>query len=920
MKKSIERLPTVLIANRFRMRRIIGKGGMGAVYEAFDENLDKNVAVKLILTDTLKDESLIEEAVRLRDEARAIAKVKSPYLVTIIDAGDEPEIGPYIVYELLEKSSLADLLKSNQFSEKEVIEKIAKPLLLGLAELHRQGIVHRDIKPDNILQSDEGLFKVGDLGLAHFEGREAKTKTGIVVGTPGYLAPEAFLEDYNDATELADIYSAALVIIESIIGRSPFKGDNPTALVKEQIARRMTTMDLVELGVSENLAPLLARAISIKKEERPKNAKDFYEDLKKAQRRPRPPQPRAEQEESAAIHQRGPMLGFIFLCLFGLILFLAVRPFYVPKKAQPVKEKPIDGQKELRALLLKFKDSQAPSPKLLARIYEEGQIFHQRLKKKGSKGQKVWKDTLHTLGKKAPPRLLLQSLAARSDRRDKILASAQAKEAVLEMRSILKRTKKLKAEHVGLETFLFQHRFNCLASAGSKSLAKIIEPSRRFTNLLRNKIGENSYQEAHRIVLLLCWATTYAKGRHLNSLKDMERGLAVLAHRPKYPEPVEGIIKRLTDQLCEKLYKLDNPEFTAIAQAVKSKTPGMTFASACEASADKAFRMSTTVAVTKGFLSDAAKAKNSKDLLRTAKRSTDTKKLNQSLKLLRYAAWAYAGGTLISNPEPKVREGYSDLLLDIAETRADRELLYVKKGDWGLGFEVKETISRALLEVDALVYQLLEIKGQKQRLIYETYLLNTVEEWIEETVDIDKQQAQQIAPVIARIKDEHSPLTHLLRAWYAFHVRNDEAKAYIDSKKALDVGKQIFSAVKNPSQRTIDSNLVRLFNEVCKFRWRLLYHTKNRAKNLDRLKEAKWVAKFFAPLAKERESPAGHYRVAWAQAIVHRTSAERTLGRGDYLEKNKKSLNIVIDRGRYGKVSGFAQELLNKKAAGIPAP
>ena len=918
MKHSIERLPTVLIANRFRMRRIIGKGGMGAVYEAFDENLDKSVAVKLILTNAIQDKSLIEEAVRLRDEARAIAKVRSPYLVTIIDAGDEPEIGPYIVYELLKNSSLADFLKVNELSEKEVVEKIAKPLLLGLDELHSQGIVHRDIKPDNILQSDEGLFKVGDLGLAHFEGREAKTKTGIVVGTPGYLAPEAFLEDYTKATELADIYSAAVVIIEAIIGRSPFKGDNPTELVKEQIAHRMTTMDLVDLGVSENLAPLLARALSISKEQRPKNAKEFYVDLKKALQRPRPPQPKAAEEVKAIIPQRGPMLGFIFLCLFGLVLFLAVRPYYLPKKTQPVKEKPIDGQKELLSLLAMFKDGEPPSPLLLARLYKDANVFRQRLKKKGSKGQKIWEETLNTLPKKSPARLLLQSLAAHSGRRDKILAARQARDAALQMRSLLKRAKGLQAEHVALETFLFHHRFNCLASAGSKTLAKIIEPSRRFAATLRNKFGENQYQEAHRIVLLLCWASTYARGRDLSCLKDMEKGLSVLAHRPKYAQPVEGIIKKLSKELCKKLYKLDKQEFTAIANGINNKTPGTSFALACEASSDRAFRMSTTASVTKGFLAEAGKALTPRDLLKDARKITSQKKLNHSLKLLRHAAWAYAGGTLISNPDPKVREGYSDLLLDIAETRADRELLYVRKGDWGLGFTIKETIGRALHEVDALVYQLLETKTAKQRLVYETYLLNTVEEWIEETVDIDQQQAQQIAPVLARIKDEKSPLTHLLRAWYAFHVVRDKDKADGHSQKAISVAKQLFSSVENPSQRTIDANLVRIFNEVCKFRWRLLYHLK--IKHHVRLKETQWVAQFFAPLAKERESPAGHYRVAWAQAVVHRTSAERSLGHGDYLEKNRADLKVVTDKSRYGKVSGLAQCLLDNKPAGIAEP
>ena len=915
MDNTVESLPTVLLANRYRMRRLIGKGGMGAVYEAFDENLDKEVAVKLLLTRKKADEGLREEATRLRDEARAIAKVRSPFLVTVIDAGDEEDLGPFIVYELLKSASLRDFLSKNELTENEVIERVARPLLLGLAELHNHGIVHRDVKPDNVMQSDDGSFKVGDLGLAHFEGREAKTKTGVIVGTPGYLAPEAFLTDYQSASNEADIYSATVVIVESIARRLPYSGDNPTELVKDQLSRRLTAGDLIQMGVSHNLAPLLASGLSPRRDDRPKDACLYYEELREALSKTEAP---PIKDEKTKLPQRGPWLGFLLLCLFCSVLFLAVRPYLYPKKATIPKERPIDGAKELVKLLAHLRGSSLPSPILFAKVYVDGSRFHERLKEKGSKGQKVWMDIVQSLPPKDPARLLLQSIAAKKGRGDNILASTQAREASLQMRSLLKREKSPKARDIALETILFHHRFNCLASAGSDAQTTIIEPSRRFMTGLRNRIGDNDYFEGHRIVLLLCWALAYANGHHLSCLQDMAPALSVIGHRERYPEPTEGIISSLSNDLCERLYELNKEEFTRIAHSIIKPSTPKDFSTVCREMADMGFRFATAASMSKRFLPRLAKATTSRRMIEIAKTRTDQKYMNESVSLLRQAAWALAGSTIIQNVDPRIREEYSDLLLDIAETRVDGEILYVRKEDWGLGFTIDETIERALLEVDALISQVLETKDPSKRLIYETYVLNAVEEWLEETVDISRQKAQQIAPVLARLKRENSPLSNLLLAWHAYFVLQDERACLLKSKNAFDRAKEILVAVKDPSEKTINSNFVRLFDELCKFRWRLLHKYLNNEES--RLGETDWALQFFEHMAREWEDPAGHYRAIWSLAVVHNTEAARRAGQGDYLDRNKAKLQTISRKSRYGKISILATNLLAGKAAGIGSP
>ena len=245
---------------RFAITGTIGAGGMGQVYRAADENTGKTVALKVLLRRNVAQKDWLSAARRLRDEARATAKKPSPYLIKIIDSGEDEFFGPFIAYEFLSGGSLRDLLKKRvKLSTEETISRVAIPLLSGLGELHKNGIVHRDIKPANLICEKGEHFKIGDLGLALYEGREAKTATGAIVGTPGYLAPEILLGRKSD--ERSDVYAAAMVIVECLSGKLPFKGKGMD-LIKEQSGRDISITELISVGVPGNLAAILMPCLS----------------------------------------------------------------------------------------------------------------------------------------------------------------------------------------------------------------------------------------------------------------------------------------------------------------------------------------------------------------------------------------------------------------------------------------------------------------------------------------------------------------------------------------------------------------------------------------------------------------------------------------------------------------------------------
>ena len=215
------------ISGRFRIEERIGSGGMSTVYLAFDPTLERWVAIKLMHRDISDDPDQLE---RFRREARTVARLNHPHVVTVIDAGED-EGNPYIVFEYVEGETLKDRIK--RLGRLPVGEAVAYGIEIAraLSAAHAQRLVHRDVKPQNVLIDLEGRAKVTDFGIARSMEAHGLTATGRVLGTTDYVSPEQALGHQVD--EQSDLYSLGIVLYEMLTGEVPFRADTQVAVGDE---------------------------------------------------------------------------------------------------------------------------------------------------------------------------------------------------------------------------------------------------------------------------------------------------------------------------------------------------------------------------------------------------------------------------------------------------------------------------------------------------------------------------------------------------------------------------------------------------------------------------------------------------------------------------------------------------------------
>jgi serine/threonine-protein kinase len=248
-----------MVAGRYRMGHPLGSGGMAEVYDAMDERLERPVAIKLLRADLSGDPGLRR---RFEVEARSAARLVHPNVVGVFDTG---ELGdrPYIVMERLPGSTLADRLRDGPMDEPGT-RRLASEVLGALAAAHAAGIVHRDVKPSNILWARDGSAKVADFGIA--KGLEPLldtqagdiTGTNLVIGTPAYLAPERLAGER--ATPSSDLWSLGAVLYEALAGMRPFS--RATALVQDPERPEPVPLEVRRPGVDPRLAAAIDRALA----------------------------------------------------------------------------------------------------------------------------------------------------------------------------------------------------------------------------------------------------------------------------------------------------------------------------------------------------------------------------------------------------------------------------------------------------------------------------------------------------------------------------------------------------------------------------------------------------------------------------------------------------------------------------------
>src|SRR6185295_12638591 len=206
---------------RFKIQELLGRGGMGEVYKAFDPTLQRTVAVKTVRPDIDQPEYLE----RMMREAQACARLSHPNIVTIYEAGQHDGV-VYIAMEYLQGKDLADLLDKRSLLYEEKIRIISK-VLEALQHAHAQNVVHRDIKPSNVLICADSTVKLMDFGLARVPVADTLTASGNVLGTPHYASPEQLKGEPIDGR--SDIYSTGVMAYEMLAGRRPFEPDNESA-------------------------------------------------------------------------------------------------------------------------------------------------------------------------------------------------------------------------------------------------------------------------------------------------------------------------------------------------------------------------------------------------------------------------------------------------------------------------------------------------------------------------------------------------------------------------------------------------------------------------------------------------------------------------------------------------------------------
>ncbi|WP_030955942.1 protein kinase domain-containing protein [Streptomyces sp. NRRL S-481] len=254
-----------LANNRYQLRDLLGQGGMASVHLAYDSVLDRQVAIKTLHTDLGREQAFRE---RFRREAQAVAKLTHTNIVSVFDTGEDSLDGmtvPYIVMEYVEGRPLGSVLDEDVRQQgampADKALKVTADVLAALEISHETGLVHRDIKPGNVMMTKRGVVKVMDFGIARAmqSGVTSMTQTGMVVGTPQYLSPEQALGRGVDAR--SDLYSVGIMLFQLVTGRLPFEADSPLAIAYAHVQEEPPAASSVNRALPPAVDALIARAL-----------------------------------------------------------------------------------------------------------------------------------------------------------------------------------------------------------------------------------------------------------------------------------------------------------------------------------------------------------------------------------------------------------------------------------------------------------------------------------------------------------------------------------------------------------------------------------------------------------------------------------------------------------------------------------
>lgn len=263
-----------VLGNRYEIIKKIGDGGMAFVYEARDRLLNRTVAIKVLRPEFVDDQEFLT---KFKREAEAVASLSHPNIVNVYDVGEDGKVH-YIVMELIEGQNLKDIIKNEGTLDEYTALDITKQIARALGAAHKKGIIHRDIKPHNILISNEGrIVKVADFGIAKAVSSSTMTSTGSVIGSVHYFSPEQAKGKFVGNT--TDLYSLGIVLYEMIIGRVPFRGDSPISIALQHINDEIEFTQEEKVAIPQSVRNIIKKLTSKSSADRYQGADELIEDI-----------------------------------------------------------------------------------------------------------------------------------------------------------------------------------------------------------------------------------------------------------------------------------------------------------------------------------------------------------------------------------------------------------------------------------------------------------------------------------------------------------------------------------------------------------------------------------------------------------------------------------------------------------------
>ncbi|MGN7252568.1 protein kinase domain-containing protein [Arthrobacter sp. SAFR-014] len=261
-----------LVDNRYQVKSRLARGGMSTVYVATDQRLDRDVALKVLHPHLVNDGNFLD---RLAREARAAAKLSHPHVVGVLDQGHDGDTA-YLVMEYIKGHTLRDVINSKGALSPRLALALIDPVVEGLGAAHAAGMIHRDVKPENVLIADDGRIKIGDFGLAR--AVTTTTSTGALIGTVAYLSPELVLGKAADAR--SDIYATGIMLFEMLTGRQPFEGDVPVQVAYQHVNSTVGAPSGLVPGLAQEVDELVQWCTASDPEQRPVDGNALLEELR----------------------------------------------------------------------------------------------------------------------------------------------------------------------------------------------------------------------------------------------------------------------------------------------------------------------------------------------------------------------------------------------------------------------------------------------------------------------------------------------------------------------------------------------------------------------------------------------------------------------------------------------------------------